>query len=51
MMIPVERERFRPRKSTRKNAQMSAETNFTTPNIAVAKSFSEDPVVPRMAKN
>jgi hypothetical protein len=38
-------------KSTRKKAQMSADTNFTTPNMAVAKSFSEEPVTPRIAKN
>jgi len=50
MMMPVERARFRPMKSTRKKAQMIAETNFTTPKIAVAKSFSDWPVVPRISK-
>lgn len=50
-VMPIERERLRPRKSTRKKAQIIAETNFTTPKIAVAKSFSEEPVVPRRAKN
>jgi hypothetical protein len=38
-------------KSTRKKAQMSADTNLTTPNIAVAKSFSDEPLTPRTAKN
>lgn len=51
MIIPVDRERLRPKKSTRKKAQMRAETNFTTPKMAVAKSFSEEPVVPRIWKN
>jgi len=51
MMMPRERERLRPMKSTRKNAQMSADTNLTTPNMAVAKSFSDEPVTPRVAKN
>jgi hypothetical protein len=51
MMIPVAKERFRPMKSTRKKAQMIADTNLTTPNIAVAKSFSEEPVTPRVWKN
>jgi hypothetical protein len=41
MMMPKERERFRPRKSTRKKAQMIADTNLTTPKMAVAKSFSD----------
>lgn len=41
MMMPIERDRLRPRKSTKKKAQMMAEANFTTPKIAVAKSFSD----------
>jgi hypothetical protein len=51
MMIPSDRERFRPMKSTRKKAQMSADTNLTTPKMAVAKSFSDEPVTPRVWKN
>ena len=50
MIIPVDNERLRPRKSTRKKAQMIAEANFTTPKMAVAKSFSDEPVVPSRAK-
>lgn len=51
MMIPSDKERFRPRKSTRKKAHINAETNLTTPKIAVANSFSDEPVTPRVAKN
>ena len=51
MVMPMDKERFRPMKSTRKKALMSAKTNFTTPKIAVAKSFSDWPVVPSISKN
>jgi len=51
MMIPVDNERLQPMKSTKKNAHMSADTNLTTPKMAVANNFSDEPVVPRRAKN
>jgi hypothetical protein len=51
IVMPRLRARLRPMKSTRKKAHRRAETNFTTPKMAVAKSFSDWPVVPRSWKN
>jgi hypothetical protein len=51
IVIPSPRARLRPTKSTRKKADKMEETNFTTPKMAVAKSCSDCPVLPRSWKN
>lgn len=49
-LMPMIRARFRPITSTKNRAHMMAATNLTTPKMAVAKSFSFWPLVPRRAK-